>query len=164
MIKDRLTNAAAHAPLGPGVARALRYLAETDFAHVAPGKYEIDGERIFAMVQRYMPKQLADAVWESHRRYIDVQFVAAGLERMGHHSLHDPHRAPKIAKPYDAEKEVVFYEPGCDLLTFAAGDFAIFTPQDIHAPGLAPGSPDELAEVTKVVVKVRVDDRHPCGF
>jgi YhcH/YjgK/YiaL family protein len=160
MIKDRIENAAAYEPLGPAIAEALSYLRTTDFAKLDLGKHEIDDQRIFAIVQEYQPKKLSEAKWEAHHRYIDVQFVARGTERMGHLSLLD---GPKVSTPYDPHKDVVFYEPRGDLMVFNQGDFAIFTPQDVHAPGLAIDGPSG-GTVLKVVVKVRVDEKHPCGF
>ncbi|MBI4580881.1 MAG: YhcH/YjgK/YiaL family protein [Planctomycetes bacterium] len=161
MIKDRLENAEAYAPLGPGIARAMQYLRQTDLSRLEPGRYEIDGDRVFVVVQRYRPKPLSEAAWESHYRYIDVQCVIEGAERMGHLALR---AGPRVIKPYDPETDLIFYEPGTDLLVFQAGEFAIFSPQDIHAPGLAVDS-RPAGEVLKAVVKVRVDeDRGPCGF
>ena len=180
MIKDRIENIGIYASLGAGVAKAVDYLARTDFSCVVPGRYELDGDRVFALVQEYEPKLLCDANYESHRKCIDVQYVARGVERMGHLSLQV---GPRIVTPYDPEKDVVFYEAlsdgkldgdgklGVDWLTFRAGDFAIFTPQDVHAPGVAidnggnhVGDNDSAVRVLKVVVKIRVNETHPCGF
>jgi biofilm protein TabA len=160
MIKDRVENAMAYASLGPGIARAMQYLSHTDLSAIQPGEYDLDGRRIFAIVQEYQPKPLAEGAWESHHRYIDVQVVVRGTERMGYQSLL---ARPKVTKPYDPHTDLVFYEPGRDLLVFTPGEFAIFTPQDVHAPGLAVEGPDP-GRVFKAVIKVRVDEKHPCGF
>ena len=61
-----------------------------------------------------------------------------------------------ILRPYDPETDLVFYEARGDLFEVAAGGFAIFAPQDIHAPGLAAGDPPTCGEVLKVVVKCRL--------
>lgn len=133
---------------------ALDYLKATDFSILPAGRHELDGANVFALVQRYQPKPLAQAVWESHREHIDVQYIAAGVERMGYMSLA---AAPVIAQPYDREKDVTFYQPGSDMLTFSAGTFAIFAPQDIHAPGLAVEGAAGQAEVLKIVIKIRIE-------
>ncbi len=162
MVKDRIENALAYAPLGPGIARAMEYLNAHDLSGISAGKHEIDGQNIFAIVQRYQPRPLTEAVWESHFRYIDVQYVVSGVERMGHSSLRDQ---PKVLKPYDPQTDLVFYEAGIDLLVFHPGEFAIFSPQDVHAPGLAVEGGDSPSEVLKVVVKIRVNNQSgPCGF
>jgi biofilm protein TabA len=160
MIKDHVSNAAAYAGLGPGIAQAMEYIRKTDFSKLSPGKHPIDDGNIFAVVQRYRPKTLDKAVWESHRKFIDVQFVVEGTERMGFASMSVK---PAVKTPYNDQTDLVFYEPQGDLLAFRAGDFAIFTPQDVHAPGLAPET--GAGEVFKVVVKVKINEQSgPCGM
>lgn len=162
MIKDRVEHAMAYAPLGAGIARALKYIKETDFDRVEPGRYELEGRNVFAIVQRYQTKPLTQARWEAHRQHIDVQFIARGTERMGHLSLA---AKPELVTPYDEANDIAFYKGGTDLLTFVAGDFAVFTPQDIHAPCLDVQSQQAANEVFKVVVKIRVNEKSgPCGF
>jgi YhcH/YjgK/YiaL family protein len=105
------------------------------------------------MVQRYRTKPVTDAVWEAHRRYIDIQYVAEGNERIGYAHLDD--ELP-VRKVYDAEKDYALYEANGDFLAVTAGSFAIFAPHDIHAPGLAINGPESLSDVCKVVVKCRL--------
>ena len=155
MILDRLENAATYRTLGVRVAAALSYLKKTDFAAMANGRYELDGDRLVAIVQRYRTKPLVKIVWEAHRRYLDVQYVAQGNERMGYTPVVE---GLKVVQPYDAEKDAVLFEAQGDLFEVPAGSFTIFFPQDAHAPGLVGGSPPVVRDVLKVVVKCRVDD------
>lgn len=160
MIVDRLENAKWYARVGRsgggvggGVGEAMEFLRETNFSKVADGKVEIDGERMFAFVQRYATKEVDEAKWEAHRKYVDVQYVADGAERMGYAALAD--ELP-VAKSYDEESDLVFYETAGDLVTVEAGGFAVFWPWDVHAPGLVvvEGGSDD---VLKVVVKCRME-------
>jgi YhcH/YjgK/YiaL family protein len=153
MILDRLENASLYEPLGANIASALDYLRRTDFAQMPVGRHEVDGERVFAVVQRYRPKPLAQIVWEAHRQYIDVQFIAAGTERMGYVPLGG---GLSVRRPYDAEKDAILFDADGQLFTMSAGDFAIFAPCDVHAPGLTTELADASAEVCKVVMKCRV--------
>ncbi|MHB8901630.1 MAG: YhcH/YjgK/YiaL family protein [Thermoguttaceae bacterium] len=150
MILDRLENAAMYRSLNPQIEAALAYLAKTNFQSVAPGRYELDGDRLYAMVQRYATKPHAGARWEAHRRYLDVQCVVEGTERIGWAPLE---KKTEVETPYDAEKDVIFYRTTGDLLQVPAGMFAVFAPHDIHSPGLH-ASPTEPVDVLKVVVKV----------
>ncbi len=154
MIFDKIENYAKYAHLPRALYRAIEYIGSTDFSHVENGQYELDGKRMISMVNRYRTKTLDRAVWESHRKYIDVQFVAGGHERFGYVALAS---APPVATPYNEEKDVMFYEHGTDTFDAPAGTFMIFYPDDVHAPGLAAGIPPTPAEVVKVVVKVAVD-------
>jgi YhcH/YjgK/YiaL family protein len=153
MILDRLENAGLYRPIGANIAAAFDYLRRTDFSQIAAGRYELDGERLFAIVQRYRPKALAQIVWEAHRQYIDVQYLAAGSERMGYLPLTD---GLDVRQPYDPQKDAILFHAEGQLFTMSAGDFAVFAPCDVHAPCLATDAAEEAAEVCKVVVKCRV--------
>jgi YhcH/YjgK/YiaL family protein len=153
MILDRLEHARLYRPLGVEIARALDYLQQTKLGDLADGRYPLDGDRLFAIVQRYKPKPAADALWEAHRKYIDVQYVVSGCEWMGYTYLRD--ELP-VRQPYDAEKDLIFFQASGVLLEVPAGSFVIFTPHDIHAPGLTSAPADATEPVCKVVVKCLV--------
>lgn len=151
MIYDDLSNAETYKQVKPGIALALDYLRNTDFTDIANGKYELDGTNVYAMVQRYKTRPLKDSVWESHRKYIDVQFVFRGEEAFGYVPLN---QAPAITTPYDEKIEAQLYAPATTIIPLKAGQFVVFYPQDIHAPCLAAN--EMPADVVKVVVKVAV--------
>ena len=115
-------------------------------------KYEIDGEKIFAMIQEYETRAWEKPFFEGHKRYIDLQFIAEGEERM---DLIDITRADMIAA-YDEKIEAAFFAPKgeCTRGAFAAGDFAIFFPEDLHQPGLRIGA--DACKMKKIIVKIAV--------
>jgi YhcH/YjgK/YiaL family protein len=152
MIFDRLDHLRQYGNLPHGIPAAIDYLLRTDFARVSEGRYELDSDRLVAIVQRYRTRALEEAVWEAHRRYVDVQYVLQGTERMGHLLWHE---GVAVKKPYDAQGDAILYDAEGSLFTAAAGDVAIFLPHDIHSPGLA--AADGAAEVRKVVVKCRIE-------
>lgn len=153
MILDRLENVGLYSGLSAEIAVALDYLRRTDFSEVADGRYEIDGDRVYAIVMRYTPKPVAEAAWEAHRKYLDVQYMVAGNERMGYAPLNGGLPARQA---YDGDKDYILYDAQGDLFEVSAGSFAIFGPQDVHAPSLASGLGELAGEVRKVVVKCRV--------
>jgi YhcH/YjgK/YiaL family protein len=153
VILDRLENAGSYTALSTEIAMALDYLHRTDFSQVPDGRYELDGDRVYAIVMRYKPKPAAEAVWEAHRKYLDVQYMVAGVERMGYAPLND---GLPTQHAYDAEKDFILYDAKGDLFEVPAGSFAIFGPQDVHAPSLARASEEAATEVQKVCVKCRV--------
>jgi YhcH/YjgK/YiaL family protein len=150
MILDRLENRDVYRRFGRRLFEALVYLAKTDFHNMESGKREIDGDRLFAVVQRYRPKPPAEARWEAHRNYLDVQYVVAGAERIGYAPLREE---TPIETAYDADRDVAFYRSSGVLLPIPAGRFAVFTPHDIHAPGLIAEAASDDQEVLKVVMK-----------
>lgn len=151
MIAVPLALADRQAPALPGLDLALAWLRRPEAAGLPDGRYEIDGERVFALVQRY--ETLAgEPRFEAHRRYADVQYLAAGAETIAAAPL----AALRVTEPYDAGRDVCFgaVPPGrASRLTLAAGELAILYPEDAHAPRLAAGAP---APVTKIVVKVEI--------
>jgi len=150
MIFDRLTNAPIYAPLGHRIGRALDYLAHTDLAAFEAGRHEIEGASVYAVVSEYVTKEPAGARWEAHRRYIDLQYLVRGTERIGH-ALVDQLRA----EPYDEQKDLLWLCGSGQFITLEPGFFMILWPHDAHMPGIAQDSP---ASVKKVVVKIAVGD------
>ncbi len=149
MIVDLLDNDAVYAASGDSLRRAFDFLAAADFPAMASGRHDIDGERVFALVQRYETKPGDTCVWEAHRRYIDVQFLAQGIETVGY----APIGTLRTTKPYTAEGDCELFAGAGDHLTLRAGMFAVFFPADAHMPCMTAGSP---TQVLKVVVKVAV--------
>ena len=150
MIADTLRNAALYQGVNPRIRMALDYLAKTDFTAVKPGRYAIDGDRVFALVQHYTTKPREQGLWEAHQRHIDVQYVAEGVETMGYAHI----GGLSVTQPYSAEKDCVLFAGQGDFLTARAGTFVVFFPEDGHMPCLACGEPQP---VCKVVVKVAVE-------
>lgn len=150
MILDRLENAGLYGGLGARIASALKYLTDNDCTKLAAGKIPLQGDEIYALVQDNITKPRDQGVWEAHRRYIDVQFVAAGIEEMGYANI----RTLSIRKPYDSKDDYALFDGQGSFVQVPAGSFAIFFPQDGHIPGSAvDGKP---MPVRKVVVKVAV--------
>ena len=146
MIFDRIANAHIYASLGQGIARALRYLGDTDLAALEPGRYEIEGTDLYVVVSEYATKQPSDGRWEAHRRYIDLQYLVRGTERIGYATVDRLE-----AGPYDERKDVMSLGGSGQFVTLEPGDFMLLWPHDAHMPGIAVDSP---APVKKVVVKI----------
>lgn len=147
MVIDDLKNAELYAGLGEDLNTALHFLRQTDFSGMGPGRIEIDGDRIFALVQQYTTETPVACSFEAHRRYIDVQYVAAGRERMLYANAGDLAEE----KPYDQEGDYTLLAGDGSSLICREGMFAAFFPEDAHAPGLMAAGPEP---VKKVVVKV----------
>ena len=150
MIVDSIDNAGIYEPLGPRIAVGLAYLAAFD-PETENGRYEIDGDRVFALVQGYQTAPAEEKRFEAHRLHIDIQYLVSGEERV----YVAPTAVLDAKEDYNATKDVTFYHdpasPGS--IHLRAGDFAIFYPHDAHKPNCVAGGP---AAVKKVVVKVRV--------
>ncbi|HET6231203.1 MAG TPA: YhcH/YjgK/YiaL family protein [Longimicrobiaceae bacterium] len=152
MILGSLADSAPYECLSPRMAAGLAWLRGFDPA-TPDGRYEIDGDRVFAQVATYETGPSTPKRFEAHRRHVDIQLVAAGSERI----LHTPAAGLVVETPYSGEADVVFFaEPGySSSLLLREGDFAIFYPGDAHKPGCMAGGKHQ---VKKVVVKVLLED------
>jgi YhcH/YjgK/YiaL family protein len=149
VIVDTLNNSSLYRGLSPRIALAFDYLCGSDLRDAAAGTFEIDGTRVYAIIQDYISLPLLQGAWEAHRHYIDLQYVIAGTERMGH--AHISRLAPGA---YDPTRDVLPLAGEGDFLTLGPGDFMLLFPADAHMPRIAVGAP---APVRKVVVKIAVD-------
>lgn len=149
MIIDTLQNLDCYAPLNRGFQKAFAFLHEAEISAPADGRYPIDGDDVYAIVTSYSTKDEETAKFESHKRFIDVQYMLSGKERIGYAPL----GMPEISVPYDGDKDIILYNGVKQYVEFAPGMAAIFFPQDVHQPGVSAGAP---SSVRKIVVKVRV--------
>lgn len=148
MILDRLENAERYFALHPGFKKAFEWLRTQPVDPLPTGRTDIDGDRLYVSVLRENGRGQAAAKYETHDRYIDIQYLAEGSDVMGW-----AHR-DRILKSlgYDAKKDLEFYEDRPSLwIPVPRGHFAIFFPEDAHAPMAGSMTP-----MVKVVVKVAV--------
>lgn len=148
MIVDHLSNAARYAVLGPLFKQAFDFLQTTDLNVLEPGRYPLAGDALFALVQDYDTKILSEGFWEAHRRYIDLQFIAWGTERIGYAPLHRMRLAS-----HDEQRDLSVLHGEGDLLTLTDGCFMLLWPEDAHMPGL---QADQSGSVRKIVCKIAV--------
>ena len=136
------------------IKEALLYLKEADILSMAPGRYDIKGDSVYALVQDIETCSKEEKKPEVHREYIDIQYVAKGRERIGYIPL-DNTLIPSVSKP---ENDIYFFADDLEYENFVdmqSGDFCIFFPYDIHRPGCISGNTEK---VRKVVVKIRYSE------
>jgi YhcH/YjgK/YiaL family protein len=146
MVADHISRAERYAVLHPAFRDAFAFISRPDLAALPAGTHEIDGRRVYALVQDYQTKPEAEGQWEAHRRYIDLQYVVSGVERFG--------CAPArrlAAGPYVEESDMERPVGDGEFLTLRAGEFMVLWPGEAHMPGMADGEP---ADVRKIVVKI----------
>ena len=147
MIIDRLENLKQYASLNPLFEQAVEFLTSRDLNALEVGKIELQGNDLRVNVAQTKPKTKEQARIETHRDFIDIQIPLSGTEWMGYTAAVDCQPADA---PYNEEKDITFFEGLADsYIEVKPGMFAIFFPQDGHAPGVTPDG------VKKIVVKVK---------
>ena len=135
-----------------GFEAAFEFLDQKTLADVPVGKHAIEGEQVYALVQK-LPSRSADtAQFESHRKYIDVHYVVSGQETSGF----SPAENLKLAVPYDESKDVMLYAVPQQYtkVEVRPGHFVVYHPGQAHLPNCHLQGPHDLH---KVVIKVHVD-------
>ena len=152
MILDTLDNAAGYESLNSRFAKTFAYLRMVDGTQ-PPGRHDLDGDHCFALVQTYETKPQEKALFEAHRKYVDVQFIHSGRETILWAPLAAMHEQ---TMEYSGEKDAALWKlvPDVTPLHMSAGHFAILFPEDAHAPCVEWDKPEQ---VFKVVVKVAVE-------
>jgi YhcH/YjgK/YiaL family protein len=148
MIADNIKNAHFYYNIDEKYRIALEFLQNTDLKNLENGKYSIQGEDIYIIVQEYQTKPEKKGKLEAHQKYTDIQYIITGQEKLGYSNINK--FSPSTF--YDTDKDIIFGEGNCDFIKATEGDFIIFTPQDAHMPCI---SIDRPLQVKKAVVKIK---------
>ncbi len=151
MIYDSLKNCDRYAPAHDGFSKAFDFIKKAQAEKLSEGRYEIDGDRVYAFIQKYTSKLESESSFEAHKRYIDIQCILSGVEVMQFADV----EAFTPSCEYNDERDVVFFNDREKVGTVVVreGEYGVFFPWDAHKPGMCfNASP---AEVCKIVVKVK---------
>ncbi|RYY90831.1 MAG: DUF386 domain-containing protein [Chitinophagaceae bacterium] len=147
MIIDSLANSDKYVSLHPRFAPAFAYIKGLSLSELEVGKTEIDGKDLHAAVSLKDGVAKEAAKFEAHDHYIDIQVCPEGSEVMGW----KPRSTCVAAGEYNTEKDVTFFSDKPDMyFMLSAGQFAIFYPEDVHAPMIGEGP------IKKLVLKVKI--------
>jgi YhcH/YjgK/YiaL family protein len=148
MIFSALSQSSRYAALHPLFQQAFDYMCDTDLYALAPGRYPIVGDDLFAIVEHVSAKTKEMAKLEAHRRYIDIQLVLDGDETMGWKPLAD---CLNPVAEHSTEKDIrFFHDAPASWVAVPPDHFCIFFPEDAHAPLVGSG------QIKKVIFKVAV--------
>ena len=148
MVLDDLSNAGKYIGLHKSFAKAFEFIKAQNLETIEPGKYPIDGTELHASVSLKDGVKKEEAKFEAHNNYIDIQVCPAGTEQIGW----KPRGNCVFPKgEYSPDKDVLFYNDRPDTyFNLQPGQFAIFFPEDVHAPMIGEGP------IKKLVVKVKL--------
>ena len=151
MIVDTLANASKYFGIHPLFEKAFQYIQQTDLANIEVSRFAIDGDNLKAIISNKtgMTEAESTAKFECHNQNIDIQVCIKGVETIGW----KPREKCVMPKAeYNPEKDVQFYNDAPDMFfQLTDGQFAIFFPEDVHAPMIGDGE----KEIKKLVIKVK---------
>ena len=150
MIIDTIQNASKYFGVHPLFAKAFEYIKQTNLDTIEMGKYEIDGDQLKAIYsnKKGMTAAESTAKFECHNKHIDIQLCISGKEQFGWKPREN---CVNPKGDFNDEKDVQFYNDAPDMFfQLTNGQFAIFFPEDVHAPMIG----DE--EIKKLVIKVKI--------
>ncbi len=148
MILSSLSQSSRYAALHPLFQRAFDYIRDTDLFALAPGRYNIVGDDLIAIVEHVSGRTREAARLEAHRRYIDIQLVLEGDEQMGWKPLADC--LNPVSEHSDDRDIRFFHDAPASYVPVPPDHFCIFFPEDAHAPLIGGG------QIRKVIFKVAV--------
>lgn len=132
--------------------KGFDFIRITDLSTLSDGRYEIEGNKIFANVQSLKTKPKEQKKFEAHRKYIDIQYLIKGKECMAVGFLDNFN---KTIVPYDNEKDITFLDgEKFNYINLKEGEWVVFYPTDVHAPML---SVDDDINIKKVIVKILIN-------
>lgn len=151
MILGLLSEVALQKPvLPPAIVRALEAFLMQDMINKAPGRYELEGDKLFCLVQDAVPRSVADSQSEAHRRYADIQIPVSATERFGF-SLPQSGLAPCDDR-LEAQDLAFYPAPANEFfMDVEPGAYVVFLPAELHRPCVLIKNKTEFR---KVVIKV----------
>lgn len=85
--------------------KAFAFIKKNDLVTLPKGKYPIDGDYVYATITEDPSKDFEKTIWESHRKYIDLQYIITGEEIIGIY----PVAKATVTKEYDEKKDLANY-------------------------------------------------------
>ena len=111
------------------------------------GRYEF-GTDCFVNVM-HCDTKTEIAPMEAHEKFIDVQMVIAGEEKI----LYTAKSPLTVTEPYNAEHDIAFYAwESAEAVIYRGGEAVVLFPEEAHLPGRAVGEP---MTIKKAVLKLR---------
>ena len=115
------------------------------------GRYNIEENDIYALVQEYDTTPIDDRFFENHKYYTDLQYVVKGKESIYFASNNNHY---KIKEKYDEENDAELYFVDGDITKciLKDGDFVILYPGEYHIPQC---KVNNISKVSKIVIKIK---------
>ncbi|MEI6865012.1 YhcH/YjgK/YiaL family protein [Flavicella sp.] len=150
MILDKISNQHLYTSIHKKIPIVFNFIKKNDLATIDLGKHLIEGENVFVVVMEYTTKPLPECKSETHKKYIDIQYMIKGEENIGLKTLHN--ESPTTA--YNEEGDFMFYSlEKLPMLPLKENHFCILFPDDIHQTMIQIDSPKTLRKAVFKILK-----------
>ncbi|MDC7290511.1 YhcH/YjgK/YiaL family protein [Blautia schinkii] len=153
MIVDKITNLTKYPVIRPFADTILAFIEKERRENLKDGRYNLDGDNLFALVQSYETKDLSQGLIESHEIYTDLQYIVKGEEYIYWNPLDEL----KLVEDRRPDGDIAFYDgtnvKNKNLLT--QGMFGYYFPTDGHMPCI---SVEESIPMKKIVFKIKYEN------
>lgn len=152
MIIDKIKNKDLYLNVNSRLVAAFNFLEKTNLKNLKPGRIDIDGNKLFVLVNEYTTKKNELNVLEAHKKYLDLQYIISGVEVI-EYELYDNH---SVNREYSEEDDYSLFNPNEPIkLRLSEGNFVIFFPEDLHLPTVAFN--DKPSDIKKIVIKILIN-------
>lgn len=175
MIVGTLENCEKYYVLGENIKKSLEFLKAHDIREMPDGRYLLDGtlasdkenidnvggvldltkdndKDVYVLIQRYTTKNMEATWFESHRKFLDIHYVAEGRE----YFCYTPIQRAIETRGYGVEEDDLMYNRDFETsVLLKAGDFVLVYPEDVHMPQRRV-VPNETDNVVKACIKIRI--------
>ncbi len=148
MIFDRVENLKQYAGM-PCMEKVTEYILKTDLSKMEVGKYDIDGDNLYVMIQEPAGRTDEEAKMETHHDYADLQLVIKGAEYMG---VAPETRLGNLVEAHE-DKDLYFYDGSYSKVLLKAGQFAVLFPNEGHTPNIRV---EGAGQAKKAVFKIKM--------
>ncbi|MBO7389207.1 MAG: YhcH/YjgK/YiaL family protein [Oscillospiraceae bacterium] len=132
------------------VDEALEYIKKLDINKLGRGRFDVDDDFYYSVLE-YDTSATEPQKLESHRKWIDIQWIAEGEEEIDSADT----SGLELLEDYDESRDIMFWKPGDNMMrsVLSKGSYVVLYPEHAHAPGINRKGPEH---VVKIVGKVRI--------
>lgn len=149
MIYDNIKNLKKYNSLHKNFYLVEEFINNNDLKLLECQKYPIKNDDVYVIIQEYLTKDENSSLLEAHKKYIDIQYVIQGEEKIGIAMLSSTLEATE----YSQERDIIFLNGKHEYINANSKNFFIFFPQDAHKPSI---SIDKTSSVKKAVFKIKI--------
>lgn len=149
MIQGTIRDFERYQLLSPALKLAAEFIRGTDWKEKSYGRYDVPGCDAYINFSENVHID-DNTVFEAHRRYADLQFIADGDEKMRWADIDKL----KLETEYDETRDCCFLrgEAGGEVY-LQKGEWVLFFPEDAHAPMIRFASGRSLKIVAKIPIE-----------